>query len=259
MGETWGDTAFARALARALRSLGQDVVIDPRESVYRRTQYLDDIDIVLRGLDTYKRRTAAPAILWVISHPDDVTRSEARNYDAVFAASVSWSRKMSERWGLDIEPLLQCTDPTVFTPDGQPGHDAPLLFIGNSRWIARSSVMVPIEAGVELDLYGGDWSPFIDESLVRATHIDNNIVAPLYQHASAVLNDHWSDMRREGFISNRLFDVVAAGGRAISDDVEGVADIFGGSVYTYEETSQLRDAVTGDVNTLFPTVSSSIT
>ena len=32
-----------------------------------------------------------------------------------------------------------------------------------------------------------------------------------------VLNDHWEDMRAEGFLSNRLFDAVASGARVVTD------------------------------------------
>jgi spore maturation protein CgeB len=37
-----------------------------------------------------------------------------------------------------------------------------------------------------------------------------------------VLNDHWPDMRRLGFISNRVFDVLACEGFVLSDRVAGL-------------------------------------
>ena len=49
-----------------------------------------------------------------------------------------------------------------------------------------------------------------------------------------VLNDHWQSMRANGFISNRLFDVVASGGVVVSDYVAGAEDIFGQSVVFYD-------------------------
>ncbi|WP_347346383.1 glycosyltransferase, partial [Microbacterium sp.] len=58
-------------------------------------------------------------------------------------------------------------------------------------------------------------------------------------------------MRREGFVSNRLFDVVAAGGRAISDDVAGIEEIFGEAVRTFTDTDELISMLQGDLVALF--------
>ena len=47
-------------------------------------------------------------------------------------------------------------------------------------------------------------------------------------------------MAREGFYSNRLFDAVASGARVISDQVEGIAEIFQGGVQTYASPADLE-------------------
>lgn len=46
-----------------------------------------------------------------------------------------------------------------------------------------------------------------------------------YRSAVWALNDHWSDMRDRGFVSNRVFDVLASGGRLLTDEVEGLDEI----------------------------------
>jgi spore maturation protein CgeB len=53
-------------------------------------------------------------------------------------------------------------------------------------------------------------------------------------------------MRREGFLSNRLFDAVASGARVISDDVDGLHDLFGSSVQVAEDASALQRLVSSD-------------
>ena len=113
----WGDTHFARHLAVALRELGQDVVIDHREGFERPTAHLDDVVLVLRGLETFQPAYGQVNLLWVISHPEMVSRREVESYDRVVAASRSWANRMSRRWELRIEPLLQATDPHLFHPD----------------------------------------------------------------------------------------------------------------------------------------------
>jgi hypothetical protein len=250
-GETWGDTHFARSLAAALGQLGQDAVVDAREAAHRGTDYLDDVTVVLRGLDDITPPPGSLAYLWVLSHPDMVHKSELSRFDRVFAASISWSRKVSSRHGIEVEPLLQCTDPARFTPtDAVRGDD--ILFVGNSRGIPRPTVMESVRAGIDLTLYGSGWERFVAAEAVTAESVDNRELGGLYGSARVVLNDHWSDMQREGFISNRLFDVVAAGGRVLSDDVAGVDEVFGGAVATFERASDIPLILRSDLESLFP-------
>ncbi|WP_159501788.1 glycosyltransferase [Microbacterium sp. 18062] len=250
LGETWGDTHFARSLAEALREQGHDVVVDAWDARHRSTAYLDDAVIVLRGLHEYVPAAGQLSYLWVISHPDLVSARELRAFDRVFAASTRWARVMSARLGLSIEPLLQCTDPTRFRPEsGRRGDD--IVFVGNSRGVPRPVVMESVRSGLPIQVYGSNWEAFIPTSAVKASHIDNRELGVLYASASVVLNDHWADMLREGFISNRLFDAVAAGGRVLSDDAEGIAEIFGGAVRTYRSVSEIVPLLQGDHDELF--------
>lgn len=249
-GEVWGDTHFGRSLARALERLGQEVVIDYHHAHDRASDYLDDVTLVIRGLDDYRPVTAGTSLLWIISHPDDVTRQEAAAFDHVFAASLSWSALTASRWQLPIEPLLQCTDPHLFHPRGI-ARSGDIVFVGNSRNVTRPAVVDPVRAGVPVKVYGGDWGAFIPAESVVAERVANEDVAPLYEGASVVLNDHWRDMRRDGFISNRLFDVVAAGGRVLSDDVDGVSELFDGAAATYSSSTDLVAKLRGSVDALF--------
>lgn len=252
-GETWGDTHFGRSLAAALESLGQETVVDAREAQRRETDYLDDVVVQLRGLDLYTPSPGSLSYLWVISHPDMVTRSEAQRFDRVFAASLSWSAQQSERWGFPVEPLLQCTDPERFHPVkiGTSERRGP-LFVGNSRGIPRPTVMESIRAGLPLELYGGDWEKFVPEEAITGERVDNAELGAFYSAASVVLNDHWADMQREGFVSNRLFDVVASGGRVFSDDVAGIHEIFSGAVQTYTTVSEIVPFLESDLDERFP-------
>lgn len=251
VGEAWGDTHFARSLAAALERLGQEVVIDFHLGHERPSSYLDDVTLVLRGLDDHRPVTSGTSILWIISHPDMVTRGEATAFDRVFAASSSWSAEWSERWDLRIDPLLQCTDPTVFHPRGLERSDD-VVFVGNSRGISRPAVVEPVRAGIPVRVYGGEWAQYIPSEQIVAERVPNAEVAPLYESAGVVLNDHWRDMQRDGFMSNRLFDVVAAGGRVLSDEVAGLDEVFGSAVATYSSPGDLVAKLTSGVDSLFP-------
>jgi hypothetical protein len=186
----------------------------------------------------------------VISHPDEITRADVRGFDRVFAASAPWAREAGAELGVDITPLLQCTDATRFHPTGRPRGDN-ILFVGTARGILRPSVVEPIRAGIPVTVIGPDWRGWIPASHIRATGVANDELPALYESAGVVLNDHWPAMQRRGFIGNRLFDVVAAGGRAISDRVEGIDALFGGAVATYDTVPELIDMLS-DQDALFP-------
>lgn len=252
-GEQWGDWHFAQAMAAALRRQGHEAVVDLREAVSRDTGYLDDVRLVIRGLDVVRPVPGQVNLVWVISHPDMVTGAELAGYDRAFAAGRRWAREAGERWGVAIEPLLQCTDATTFTPDaGEPDTGDGVLFVGNSRNIYRPAVRAAVEAETDLAIYGGSWDGFVKPQYVRANSVANEALPRMYRSAGVVLNDHWDDMRREGFWSNRLFDVAASGGRVLSDHIDGTDEIFGPSVVTWRSPEHLTELLGTPVSELFP-------
>jgi hypothetical protein len=248
--EWWGDTHFARGLADALRRRGQDVVIDSIGARNRPSHHLDDVEVVLRGPERIEPHRSAISLLWIISHPDQLTRDETAAFDHVFAASEKWIRSKAGSLG-PIEPLLQCTDVHRFHPRGTARTDR-IVFVGTARGIPRPSVIEPIRAGFDVDVYGPDWTGWIPASSVVASGVPNAELPALYEGARLVLNDHWPAMQASGFISNRLFDVVATGGRAISDDVEGIDELFGGLVRTYRTVPELLDLLRQEPERIFP-------
>lgn len=241
-GERWGDTHFARALARSLRKLGQSVVVDHHYEWERPSALDDDVTLTLRGLSRY---FPAPDnrinIGWVISHPDAVTRAEAAGFDRLLAAGPAWAERMSARWGIRIDPLLQATDPELFNPDlALPDSGHPVLFVGTSRDVERPIIHDAVAVGLPLSVYGHGWEPYIPRHHIKAQHLSNSQLGAEYRAAGVVLNDHWADMRDYGFISNRLFDAVASGARVISDDVVGLREVFGDTVQVYQTPDDLE-------------------
>lgn len=250
-GAVWGDMHFARGLASALRRCGHTVVIDAFDARNRSTTYLDDVNVVVRGPYRIDPPQTGVNLQWIISHPDDLSRDELSSFDRVFAASVSWSEQVKRRWGIEVTPLLEATDVDLFTPDGVARTDE-IVFVGTARGIARPSVVAPLRAGIPVRVYGPDWRPFIPHSAIAARTVPHAELARRYESASIVLNDQWPAMRRHGFIAMRPFDVVAVGGRVISEDVEGIDEIFDGAVVTYRDADHLVELLRTDPETLFP-------
>ncbi|MFT4135083.1 glycosyltransferase [Microbacterium sp.] len=237
----WGDTAFAEDLAVALRALGQHVRIDFLGSAPGTP---GDVVLVLRGLHRIDAAPGALNYLWIISHPDAVTDEElSGGWDRVFAASRTWPRGAAA----GAIPLLQAASTTRFSPGpGDPAAAEDVLFVGTSRGVVRPVVRDAIAAGAPLAIYGHDWEDYVEPRFVRADHLAFARVPTAYRSARIVLNDHWEDMRRNGFISNRLFDATFVGARVISDSFEGREELFGGLVRTYADVSELRSLLTDE-------------
>ena len=178
--------------------------------------------------------------MWVISHPDDVTDEELRGLDRVFAASAVWAEQAGRRAGVPVLPLLQCTDPQRFRPGAAPpGSGDRVLFVGNSRNVFRPAVRDLLAAGVDVAIYGDKWDRFLGPGRVRGRFVPNERLAAAYAGAGVVLNDHWDDMREQGFYSNRLFDAAACGARIVSDRIPGLEELFGGLARTFADAGEL--------------------
>lgn len=223
----WGDFHFANSLADALRALGQRAVVDYRLNDARPTSYTDDVVVTLRGLFAVTLPTNVTSVAWVISHPDVVTARELESYDLRYAASPGWARDVSSAWHLPVRPLLQCTDPSRFYIDDEPVPEVvgKALFVGNSRGEARPVVMHTVASGTPIAVYGEHWEEFLPPEAIAGTYVPNEILRRYYRSAAWALNDHWADMRDLGFVSNRVFDVLASGGRLLTDEIEGLDEI----------------------------------
>lgn len=243
-GDRWGDTYFARSLADALERRGQHVAVDRRDARERESRDLDDVLLVLRGLDRVSPRPGLLNVEWIISHPDMITPDEVAGFDHVYAASTSWSARMSREWGTPIEPLLQCTDTRWFHPDrAEPDTGPELLFVGNSRGVYRYAVRSALAIGADLTLHGNDWTEFVERDQIASGGVDNREVGVLYASAGIVLNDHHLDMRRDSFASNRLFDAAACGARILSDRIDGLEEIFSGLALPFDNEHELARLV----------------
>ena len=237
-GEQWGDTWFARDLAAALERAGQRVRVIARGGAESPARDEDDVALVLRGLRQVRPRRPSRTtwLLWVISHPELVEPDEIVEYDAAFAATTrAWNGATS---------LLQATDARRFAPDaGTPGAGEEVLFVGSTRGEFRPVVRDAIAAGSAPAIYGVGWEGLVDPALVRGEFLANAALPAAYASAGIVLNDHWRDMADAGFLSNRLFDAVAAGAAIVSDEAAGLHEVLP-SVRTYSSVDDLRRLLT---------------
>lgn len=240
----WGDYHFAVAMKKCFVKRGYEAEIRILP------QWDNDFDgkyiIVLRGLSIYQPKAEHINIMWNISHPDAIPISEYERYDAVYISSEKWASEIRRKANTRVETLLQCSDTDVFLPyDGEDSekYSSEILFVGNSRKIFRKIIKDILPSEYDLSVYGSNWEDLIDKKYIKGKSIQNSDLYKYYSNSRILLNDHWDDMREKGFISNRLFDGIAAGAFIISDDMPEIHDVFKGSIVTYTDSDDLREKV----------------
>lgn len=242
--EQWGDYHFALGIKRALEKQGHFARIDILPDWDGGLTSSDDVVIVLRGLSKYKPQPTTINLMWLISHPDEVTIAEMREYDHVFIASESYVARIRGQLGSNVSPLLQCTDPEVFYPDVDGTLDiAEVIFVGNSRGQRRDAVQHALDAGIDFGVYGSGWQGILPAERVMGEYIPNNELRRYYSAAKVLLNDHWLDMRSEGFISNRIFDAGACGATIVTDDIEAGHQLFGDMLSYYRNAQEFEQCI----------------
>jgi GT2 family glycosyltransferase len=240
--EHWGDYHFAQALAKELRRQGFIVRVDCREQWDIGLSAADDVVLCLRGILPYSPKPHQANIMWVISHPDDITTAEVDRYDHVYVASEFHCEHLKAVAQVGVETLLQCTDTDRFKPryvdDSQRGRSNP-IFVGNSRGVFRQCVRWSVELEKDIDIYGGGWDQFVKDHRLKAKVLPNVSLPAYYESARAVLCDHWDDMKSFGYLSNRAFDVLACGSWLVVDDVRGIDGVLPGGYTVYRNREEL--------------------
>lgn len=240
----WGDWHFASALARAFERSGYVVRVQTADHANDLAGRACDLHIVLRGLAPVRRTSGQAHALWIISHPELIDDDECEAADIVFVSSSWFAASLRGRTSTPVHVLLQASDTTRFVPDApKPGRSHDIVVVAKTREIARSAVVDAIAAGLRPAIYGSGWDELIDPSLIVADYIDNADLPGVYASSAVVLNDHWDSMRESGFVSNRIFDVLACGTPVVSDSVVGLEEIFGDIVPTYSNPAELREIV----------------
>ncbi|ATN33161.1 hypothetical protein ACO34A_05010 [Rhizobium sp. ACO-34A] len=208
----WGDYHFAVALCSAFLRKGVRARIDFLSDWYANKDDDQIVNLVLRGISRYDCHSGPLNLMWLISHPDKVSLEELKSFDYVLAASELWV-KSARSEGISCEALLQCSDVCRFLPSKEVAAESfRHLYVANSRLVKRTAVAEAIEQDVTLDIFGEMWDGIAPMDWVKGEQIDNVDLPGFYSSAEVVVNDHWDAMKKQGFISNRIFDVLACGG-----------------------------------------------
>ncbi len=241
----WGDYHYASALSKAFARIGIRSNVEFLENWTRPEP--NTVSLVLRGLAPLKFKIPCRShlsLMWVISHPENVTEKELRSHDHVFVASEAMGNIYEKSLGKSLSVLMQCTDRTRFyprSPDIAPQYN--LLLVGNSRNIFRTSVKAAIEANVPVDIIGGGWNQFVPEKWIKGTEISNDLLPETYARCNVIINDHWDSMNEQKILSNRVFDAIAMGKPIVTDTVEGLPTEIACAAFKFNNSETFRSAV----------------
>ena len=238
----WGDTYLAWDLADAFGKMGWPARVHYRDGWADPAVGRSDVVIDLLGLAAPAEVAGRHRILWLISHPERADDTIIARYDLVYVASDTFADILRDRLDVPVRPLHQATDAARFAPcSGAPSRD--LIFVAN--WRPGRRVLEDLLPGDrDLLVFGRGWTPDrLDPRYLGGEHIPNDELGGWYGSSAIVLNDHWASMRREGFISNRIYDAAATGALVISDDVVGLAGEFDGGVVGYRDRDHLRQVI----------------
>jgi GT2 family glycosyltransferase/glycosyltransferase involved in cell wall biosynthesis len=237
----WGDTHLARGLMRAFRRLGHEAAELIVEDWDKSKAASCDVVIHLRGLERRPVARGQWNLLWIISHPDRLEPGECDDYDLVASASHLFAEQLSDQLGRPVHFIPQATDADRFKVGPREAeYEAQVLYVGNARWPNRRAPRWLMRSGRPFQLYGKHWDDFPEAAFVRRDYIPNEDLATAYRSADVVVADHHGSMRTNGFLANRLFDVLASGGVVLSDDVVGLAEVFGDLIHTYSDQAELE-------------------
>lgn len=239
----WGDTGFGQELAAAFSRLGHQAEVLYKDAWFGGGH---DIAIHIRGVYRHYPQPGAKNILWIISHPELITKDELDSYDLVLCASATFLRQIEPTTSTPCHYLPQAANPAYVQGSLAFKEQWDLLFVGNNYAFKenrrRQIVQDVLDAGFggSLRVIGRNWKGYIPDSMLLEEQVPPAMLPRFYGLARINLNDHHPAMARDGFINNRTYDLGALGLFQLSNAVPGIEEL--GAV-TYVNATDLRHKI----------------
>lgn len=243
----WGDYHLANDLAAGFHQCDDSVecFLVPFEYwSMPLINYFAYCSIVISGVSRCEVSRYNPHYIYVISHPEIINPAYLKGFRAVMVASHQFINALKEN---DIDAIFipQFSNSHRFNEhiDVNSPFNGQVVFVGNTRGEYREAVKACVENNIPISVYGSGWEKYIPQSYIKADYLDNNRLHECYSNASIVLNDHWPSMRKQGFLSNRVFDVGMCGGFVLSDSVAGLPEELTQCFEAYENNDELVNKI----------------
>lgn len=254
---TWGDYILGQDLKAGLESCGRSVQPAYIGNYYPAKSSKTKIDIYMHGYIPFNPPDNAHKVkILYIYYPLETAntfkyknlknvvepnwyslQTELWDYDILAVASPTYQKEI-EKLGIKTIFVPQFTNPKKFFYEYSPDKAYDILFVGRPGY-ERISAKWAIESGFEVALFGQGWQDKAPKEFFKGDYIDNNELHKYYASAKIVLNDTREDMKKAGFISNRVFDVTASGGFLISDYMPEIEQFYGDSIPMFKTKDEL--------------------
>ncbi len=239
----WGDLYYAESMRKEFQLCGLSC------KIYCMDQWQivkdDELIIHLRGLKPYITKRKSHSYLWIINHPELITKQELDGFSRIYCASQLFTDLLNKQ-EIKASFLPQAGDAHHFFPIEGVKKTIDVLFVGNNHLAeygqARKIVSDVLSQQIDFNfkVVGAAWRGVVPESQILAEFVEWKDLNQLYQSSKIVLNDHQQTMHEYGFINNRTFDLMMANQFQIADQVYGMDD-FG--IETYLEAKELHQKI----------------
>lgn len=239
----WGDTYFGQKLTESFLKAGYQCQLYCMDEWHADRNH--DVSIHLKGLSRYVPLRKGFNIIWIISHPELITKEEVEQYDLILCASKIFTDHLKKITSVPCYYLPQATDDLFFAYSGDSAEKSfDLLFVGNNyefRHGKRRKIiqdLLDTRKEYNLRVIGPHWEGYLGAASIVGTSIESERLPEIYSKAKINLNDHHSAMAQYGFINNRTFDLAALKQFQISNQVPGIEE-FG--IVTYKDPEDLKN------------------
>ena len=254
---TWGDYILGQDLKLGFEELGHNVIPSYINDFYPKEALNTDIDVYMHGFVPFNPLPNKKNILYLyyplstsqmhkyknlpgVVEPEWYSlQTELSDYDLIAVASYKYQKEI-EKLGIKTIFTPQFTNPKKFYYEYDTSKAYDILFVGRPGY-ERISAKWAIESGFEVALFGDGWQNKAPIEFYKGEYIDNEELHKYYSSAKIVLNDTRTDMKKTGFISNRVFDVTASGGFLISDYMEEIEHLYGDSIPMFKTKEELKN------------------
>jgi len=243
----WGDLYLARSIRHELQKKQFRCNISVGENHERRFSSRENLALNLRGIESIKRINKQIVLNWFISHPDSYDIAELVESDHIAISSKIFTNKIENLRSEinNIKPLYLPQFSTIKAPKDTQEIICDFMFIGNTRNIYRESVKYAIQLGLDVKVIGSGWDKYIDEKYILKDLVSNSELGSAYMQGRVVLCDHWNDMKKFGFVSNRIYDCLSIGRPILTDytqDIESdLTDEERAYIFTYSSIKDFKE------------------
>lgn len=207
----------------------------------------NQIVIHLRGSVRYYPNKNNFNVLWIISSPEEVTIEEVNEYDIVLCSSKMYTVSLKKDGFDNIYFVPQATEKDYFSINKESDKEFDLLFIGNNNNHGEGKPIrkvindiLKINKDYNLKIIGRYWEQYVDKKYILKEFIHPDLLPTYYCKAKININDHRDEMRQNGFINNRTYDIAALGQFQISDYVDTMDELM---IESYTSLEMLEEKI----------------